>query len=723
MATLIREHMKELGRCKLCWRVILAVFAAIVVVEAAILVFSVRSFERDRLAEVEREALVVMRTVMRSAVEQNTLAGVASVGPSLSRGTVLRGAIVLNEEGQPVSQFGDAPVLFGAAMVKEPIRLRSDDGMTIDIHWPAATVKAPTDVLGRVDVSEVPTQTRAFIWRIVGLVLLISIFVTISTMIVLERLILKPMRGLSQGLSRVAANPDKPGAEVLADMGTDELLEVTTNFNRLSRRLAAAFSEIDRQHAKLEDRNSELETAVASRTRELRETVNKLRRRAAQDGQPCSPGNEVDLLTGLASRKVFWEQAAAQMAGLGRHTRRGAVLFIDLDDFKRTNEGLGFELGDKVLQTMAERIQSAIRGSDSAARLSGDEFAILQTDIERDDQPAVLAERLMERLSEPMTIDGETVALDCSIGISVYPNDGQSAETVINQANLAMQRAKRQTGPSYGFFVSEMEESAKRAREIELDLRAALENDELTIDYQPKLNMLTGHVQSMEALVRWHCRKRGPVSPAEFIPIAERSRLIVDLGAWVLRQACLQTRQWNETAPEPLKVAVNLSPVQIHHGRIVDTVRRILLETDLDPKFLELEVTESAIIEDLEETRRVLQDLRDLGVSIAVDDFGTGYTSLQHLKHLPINRIKIDRAFIKDIGEPGGDATIASAIIGIADSLGLAITAEGVETSYQLTFLGDQGIQEIQGYHISKPLNINDFSGFIQADQVLAKAS
>jgi diguanylate cyclase (GGDEF)-like protein len=376
------------------------------------------------------------------------------------------------------------------------------------------------------------------------------------------------------------------------------------------------------------------------------------------------------------------------------------VLCIDLDNFKAVNDTLGHLHGDLLLQSVAARLRSRLREEDVVARLGGDEFAILQGDIAQPADVAGLAQRLLDAIGEPYDLDGHLVTVGASIGIAIVPGDGESSEELLKNADMALYRSKADGKGTYRFFEAEMDARVQARRRLELELRAALQTGGLDVHYQPLVNLGTGEVTGYEALMRWPHRERGMIPPAEFIPVAEETGLITQIGAFVLRCACTDAAQW----PRPLTVSVNLSPLQFKAGNLYQVVSQTLKETGLSPARLELEITETLLLDKSGTVLATLHALRALGVRIAMDDFGTGYSSLSYLRSFPFDKIKIDRTFVRGMGASGDAQAIVRAIIGLGASLGMTITAEGVETESDLAQLRQEGCQEGQGYLFSMAL-------------------
>jgi diguanylate cyclase (GGDEF)-like protein len=405
-----------------------------------------------------------------------------------------------------------------------------------------------------------------------------------------------------------------------------------------------------------------------------------------------------DPLTSLPNRVSFH---GAMEEALSRMKRGGsvAVLCLDLDHFKAVNDTLGHPVGDALLQAVADRVRACVRPTDTIARLGGDEFAIVQTESEQPVGSTALAARLIKEISAPYEILGHQVVIGASVGISVAPDDGADADELLKNADMALYRAKEDGRGAYRFFEAAMDAKMQLRRKLELDLRKAVALGEFELFYQPSVDVQANRLMGLEALIRWRHPERGLVSPTEFIPLAEEIGLITQIGAWVLKQACRQAATW----PDGIRVAVNLSPVQFRGGTVVLDVISALGSSGLSASRLELEITETVLLEDTEATIATLKQLRELGVSIAMDDFGTGYSSLGYLRKFPFDKIKIDQSFIHDLSDRPDSTAIVRAVTGLGSSLGIAITAEGVETEEQLRRLKDEGCTEVQGYLISEP--------------------
>lgn len=420
-----------------------------------------------------------------------------------------------------------------------------------------------------------------------------------------------------------------------------------------------------------------------------------------------------DTLTGLPNREMLADRMRQALAIAERHEYLFAVMFLDLDHFKDVNDTLGHPVGDKLLQGVAQRLQACVRASDTVIRFGGDEFVILQTDLSHVDGCVTLAKKITAALNKPFYFDGHEVLTSTSIGITLFPFDDSDGEQLLKHADMAMYQAKAQGRNNYQFFDAQMHQEVGERIYLEKSLRQALGRGEFELVYQPQIAAETGSLIGMEALIRWNHPQRGLISPADFIPLAESSGLILGIGEWVLHTACRQARVWHESGMDQFRVAVNLSAIQLRESDLVSSVSRILTETGLQGRYLELELTESMLMENVEQAVETLQRLNDLGVNLAIDDFGTGYSSLSYLSQLPVQRVKLDQSFVRDITTNGDSAAIAHAVMQLGHSLGLDVLAEGVESEEQMQYLQGLGCDALQGYYFSAPLTPEGFEYFV----------
>ncbi len=416
-----------------------------------------------------------------------------------------------------------------------------------------------------------------------------------------------------------------------------------------------------------------------------------------------------DFLTKLPNRLLLNDRIAQAITLAKRRGTTLAVLFLDLDNFKHINDSLGHAIGDKLLQSVAQRLSACVRGSDTVSRQGGDEFVLLVTADRHAEDAALTANKILAALAAPHSIDKNELHVTPSIGISVYPADAENAETLIKNADTAMYHAKEKGRNNFQFFKSNMNVRAVERQVIETNLRHALERQEFALHYQPKVNLASGTITGAEALLRWIHPEWGLVLPDRFVAIAEDCGLIVPIGRWVLREACAQARRWQDAGLNPGSVAVNISALEFRRTDFVDGVRAVLHETGLAPHCLELEITESVLMRDAECSSAILQQLKDMGVQLAVDDFGTGYSSLSYLSQFPIDVLKIDQSFVRDLCVTNDNGIIVSAVIAMAASLKQRVVAEGVEQTEQLAFLKAQHCEEGQGFLFSRPLVAEQF--------------
>lgn len=419
---------------------------------------------------------------------------------------------------------------------------------------------------------------------------------------------------------------------------------------------------------------------------------------------------EHDFLTGLPNRMLLNDRIGQAVALAPRHMKHVAVLFLDLDGFKYINDSLGHSTGDKLLQSVARRLVECVRASDTVSRQGGDEFVVLLSEVAQSEDAAVTARRMLHAVAQSHSIDQHDLHVTTSIGVSVYPDDGLDAETLIKNADTAMYQAKENGRQNLQFFKPAMNARAVERQSTEEGLRRALERREFTLHYQPKVNLITGAITGAEALIRWRHPTRGYISPMDFIPVSEDCGLILQIGAWVLREASAQARAWTDAGLPATSMAVNVSAMEFRSESFLDGLFAILGETGFDPHSLELELTESVLMKHAASTATILRTLRENGIRVAVDDFGTGYSSLSYLRKFPVDAVKIDQSFVRQISTAGDDTTIVKAVIGMARGLKLRVIAEGVETLEEVAFLRAYRCDEAQGYYFGRPVPPQQFA-------------
>ena len=422
-----------------------------------------------------------------------------------------------------------------------------------------------------------------------------------------------------------------------------------------------------------------------------------------------------DALTGLPNRTQFHNKLTEAIAQSERTGRLVGVMLLDLDHFKKVNDTLGHPAGDELLRQVARRIKDCMRATDTVARLGGDEFAVIVTNVQEPAGVTFIAERIVESIGKAFDLEGQEVHSGTSVGITIYPHDQGRSDQLLRNADMALYRAKEEGRGTYQLYDAKMHDEVQARRALEEDLRRALERDEMHLVYQPQFNCMTGELVGAEALLRWNHPQRGAVSPAEFIPVAEATRLIIPISEWVLQTACAQNRAWQDAGMPKFCVSVNISPLHFKQANLADHIMFALAQSTLSAKWLELEITESVAMSEGRDSKRALNELKALGLKLAIDDFGTGYSSLNRLKQFPVDRLKIDQSFVRDITTDWDDAAINSAVIQIGHSLNIKVIAEGVETREQFEFLVEQGCNEAQGYLFSPPLPAEEFAAFVLA--------
>ncbi|ENB9665738.1 EAL domain-containing protein [Pseudomonas putida] len=495
-------------------------------------------------------------------------------------------------------------------------------------------------------------------------------------------LLTKPLSKIIEHLTQI--NPDRPSQHQLPLLKGHEKNELGLWVNTANQLLASIERNIHLRH----------------------EAENSLQRMA-----------QYDFLTGLPNRQQLQQQLDKILVDGGRLQHRVAVLCVGLDDFKGINEQFSYQVGDQLLLALADRLRAHSGRLGALARLGGDQFALVQANIEQPYEAAELAQSILDDLEVPFDLDHEQIRLRATIGITLFPEDGDSTEKLLQKAEQTMTLAKARSRNRYQFYIASVDSEMRRRRELEKDLREALPRNQLYLVYQPQISYRDHRVVGVEALLRWQHPELGMVPPDQFIPLAEQNGSIISIGEWVLDQACRQLREWHDQGFSDLRMAVNLSTVQLHHSELPRVVNNLLQAYRLPPRSLELEVTETGLMEDISTAGQHLLSLRRSGALIAIDDFGTGYSSLSYLKSLPLDKIKIDKSFVQDLLDDDDDATIVRAIIQLGKSLGMQVIAEGVETAEQETYIVAQGCHEGQGYHYSKPLSARELTHFLKQAQ------
>ena len=669
---------RPLLECKLCRSITFSVFVLILAIESVILVPSALIFYSDELRRLEEKAIATVGAAL--TIDSGSLSP-AYLQPRVSRlmrDTQILGLSVLRRDTSILARAGNADFddFNIEAVLQDPrqvARRRILNGRCYDIAWSQNINGTPLILLARMDSSSVNTALLAFVLRIAGLVALIVAFVTTGTMLVLYRSVLNPILRLRRSMLAAAAHPNRAHDFRISERPGDELGDVFEAHNQMLRRVA--------------------ESKLADRLRAEEQARFLVRH---------------DTLTGLPNR-TFFLQHLRQVLQAACQRRENVVVFaVNLAAFRAINDALSQAAGDQVLREAARRLNDGLQARQFVARLGGDDFGIAWAGVIQPPESAAQAEQILAKLSTPVDLNGTEVQLHARIGIAHSKGDCVDPETLLHDANLALNRARTDTRTPYQFFAPSMTEEARRRQEIEQELSYALEHDGLQLYYQPKVDLDSAadepHLAACEALIRWRHPRWGVLPPAQFIPVAEATGLVLRLGDWALHAACAQICSWQAERRTPPRIAVNLTAAQFRDPDLPERVGRILRACSIDPGLLELEITESAAMEDAANTVKTLCALRKLGVRLAIDDFGTGYSSLSYLRTFEIDSIKIDKSFVDDIGrDPNADA-ICEAIIGLGRSLGKRVVAEGVETDTQLEFLRSRRCHEAQGYLFGRPV-------------------
>jgi diguanylate cyclase (GGDEF)-like protein len=672
-----------------------------------------------------RQATLSQLTSVAGVIAANSSAALSFDDPEAAEHTLS----ALRAERMVVAAciYGPDQMLFAAyykndeqarcAIRREGETVRARDGL--DVSLP---IFGEGSALGEIVIRSRPIDLYERLARygwIIGLVMLASGLASLPLAAKLQRFISDPILHLVETSRRVSADNDF--SVRAASESRDEVGMLVASFNEMLEQIE------DRDHA-LSRHSGNLEEEVERRTSELRAVNQKLTREIAQREQAEERIRYLayyDGLTGLPNRQLFQEQLRRALVWAERQNQCVALLFLDLDRFKQVNDTLGHTVGDALLCEVSDRMTRSLRLGDylgrpdgrdlegEVSRLGGDEFTVLLSGLASGMDAAKVAQRVLEELAKPIPAGGYELFTTASIGIAVYPADGEDLETLLRNADTAMYQAKSNHGNNFQFYTEAMNATAARKLHLASRLRHALAHDQLELNYQPIRDARSGEVCAAEALLRWYEPEMGVVGPEEFIPIAEDTGLILNIGEWVLRSACAQVRSWQDEGYEPIRIAVNVSTHQLRQPSWLQLVARILAETGVSAHHLELELTESAILAHEDATIRALAELHDMGVGLVLDDFGTGYSSLSSLRRFPIERVKIDRSFVGDITDDPDDAALTTAILSMAQGLQLRVVAEGVETREQADFLRERGCHELQGFLFSPPVTAAEFARFL----------
>ncbi|CCQ75383.1 bifunctional diguanylate cyclase/phosphodiesterase [Magnetospira sp. QH-2] len=731
-----RQSTKESGRgeglrCKVCWHVTLRVFLAIVAVELMVLIPSYLKFEHDWLDELADKGRTVgmtllstpMQSMPEEILDQLEVAGM---------GTVIRGARLLDKEGNSLGSVGEKPKLLTGPDNQDPIL--NDDRDRLEVLVTASQANGGRSLILCLDSSGLDAALEAYVLRIAGLVLVIALFVTIVTMLVISRAILMPLLTLRHRLQAVGDDPEKADQYQAPEAREDEIGDLQRAFNGMITRIAADIGIIRATETQLREAHDRLEEKVVERTRELSHEVAQRRHAMelleASQEQLTHKAN-FDDLTGLPNRLLAMDRLEQALGVARRYEQKVALMLLDMDNFKTVNDTLGHNYGDQLLIEISKRFGDCLRdsdtvarigvepdaqgdgtGPDTVARIGGDEFMVILPHMDHVTDTDIVARKILEACAAPFDINGHEIFITTSIGITIFPQDGQSAVALLANADNAMYEAKRIGRNGRCFFKGEMNARVRERHMIESQLRYAMEKEELSLAFQPLIDIPTGETIAFEALLRWRNPDLGQVGPDRFIPVAEGTGLIIPIGDWVLHEACMAAARLAKGLGRPIRAAVNVSVRQFRGGAIMKSVERALADSGLAPEHLDLEITESLLIEDSDEIARLLRRLRNKGIRISIDDFGTGYSSLGYLKRFPVDILKMDKSFMSGITKNDEDRALARAVLSMAHSLGLEVVAEGIEDADQLAFLSANDCDIGQGYYFNCPVPEQELLNF-----------
>jgi diguanylate cyclase (GGDEF)-like protein len=721
MGEFVTTTGRSVLRSKLGLRLAMTVFLSIAAVEAVILVPSYLNYERDlmdRLAHVGNAAVMASFTIHAHANERD-LGVYARI--LISGSDELTGIALYRDDGTLIVRHGEMPSLLPQAPPDSARkRSRIKNGGRMDVAWTAVETGLPFSVVGRLDSTWIGEELTAFVWRILGIVLLLSVVACGATMMIFDKLVLAPVLGLRDRLDDARVNPCAADAIDVDSQRTDELGEVMRAFNDMKRTIATNISDLRRAHETISAAKGDLEERVRERTHELREANATLRHEVAERErieEQLRHDAYHDRVTGLANRTLLLDRVEHAIQRMTRDKEKHfSLLVLNLDRFRVVNESLGHHAGDTLLLAITTRLNTALRPGDTIARLEADEFAVLVEDTASPNAAIACAERVFDLFKDPITIDGEEVYCSFSMGICASTQNHGQGESMMQDAKLALARAKATGSSCYVVFESGMRGGSVGQLRLESDLRRAIEaGDQLRAHYQPIVEAGTGQAVGFETLLRWQHPDRGLIGPVDFIGLAEDSGLIVPIGRWVLETAARQIKAWRAlgTNDDRFYVSVNVSTRQLTDGHLVEDVARVLEQSAFPPRCLKLEVTESLLMANPTLAADILGELKALGVGLAIDDFGTGYSSLSYLRRFPFDVLKIDRAFVVDMATGTESREIIRTVVNLAEILNMDVVAEGAETAEQVAMLESLGCHQIQGYYFGKPCPADEASTFL----------
>lgn len=694
-STFSLQSNSQIFKSWISWRIAFSVFLTIVIVQTAVLNFSIKDIQRDKLQEIE----TIVKNSMLTSLEPAFISPFSSPisdenANKLISKTIISGFTTYANEVDPLSNNSERliPIKnYGSPMalnnlMRDNLRrtFRSANGNYYEFILRNVDLGRNYTIAVRADSSNVQREVQSYVIQTVVIMMLMAAFTTTVLMITIGHWLLEPILFMRRNLIEASKNPENPDIE-------------ESPFNP----------------------NDEIGSAIQIAQKLIRENAKNITQVKSSAESKINRLAYYDTLTGLPNRTLFLQEVAKAMQTIdGKEPKQFAVIAVDLDHFKDINDSMGHNVGDAILRGVGNRLRASMPDDVVVSRAGEDEFAVMLPLKSVTHTPRDAAEKIAAIIrEEPFKVFNEEFQVRASIGVSAFPRDGVSSDQVIKNADIALNRAKEAGRNTIKEYSEDFDRAVQARFQMLRDLRDAMEQDQLVLNYQPQLDLNTGKIIGAEALLRWwkpNNSKAGGtfISPGDFIPIAEQSGLIVPIGEWVLRRAVADAKEWNEKHGLDTRIAVNVSPAQFSQGNLVDLVKKVLKENKLPAQKLELEVTESVFMDDITHTIQTLKDLHDVGVELAIDDFGTGYSSLSYLRQFPIDRLKIDQSFIRNALNDQDDASIAKTIIALGHSLNLKVIAEGVETTEHENFLIREGCDEVQGFRYSKAIPNDKFIEF-----------
>ncbi len=679
---------KSMWQSKICWQIVFAVFATMLVIQICIFVVTIPEFEQKELKQLREQTRIALSVAINPDSRAHKLT--SPINKQTADNLLIYGNIsgisIYNLDNRLLASYGNVPIMKPSYKSKNTYSWKlSADKKHYEVMFTPMQIGHPFIVIVDINSSKINDLIKEHLKNNLIIFLLLSGFVTTILMIALTQWLLEPIIMIKNNLISAIKNPEKPEIEHHPKPQQNEV------------------------HMALKITNSLIKQNA--------ENLKKLRTQAADKIHQLA---YFDRLTKLPNRTMFLEKLENIIKNhVLEDNKELIVMTIDLDNFKDVNDTLGHEIGNKVLAAVAHRFVHSLDDNALISRASADEFNVA-IPIEKKYKHTDFVNKIFKSLEEPISIYQESFQINTSIGVTCCPNDGIDATKLIKNADIALNRAKEDGRNTARYYSEDFDIVIQKRFQLLRDLREAIEKQQFILFYQPQFNLHTGELIGAEALIRWfkpdNSKEGGSfISPAEFIPIAEQSGLIVPIGEWVLKKACATNQYWREQGINPGRIAVNISGVQFHRSNLIEIVKKILKDTKLEPKYLELEVTESIFMDDVEKTIIILNELHQLGLELAIDDFGTGYSSLSYLRQFPIDRLKIDQSFIRNALSNSDDIAITKTIISLGHSMGLKVIAEGVETVEHENFLKQEGCDEVQGFKYSKPIPEDEFLQFIKS--------